>query len=108
MTLPRYVIRRATHAASDGGGTTGHHPTLDPMSELAAPDPAARPAHSSEAVGSPTVPPVAPSNSTGRPSVVILDADDRPRASLVGLLGIRHRVEVLGDAGRAQDGMALI
>jgi DNA-binding NarL/FixJ family response regulator len=40
--------------------------------------------------------------------VVVVDADDRTRASLVGLLGIRGRVRVLADAGRAADAIGLV
>ena len=42
------------------------------------------------------------------PAVVIVDADDRTRASLVGLLGIRGRVRVLGDAGQVKAAMNLV
>jgi DNA-binding NarL/FixJ family response regulator len=42
------------------------------------------------------------------PTVVVVDADDRTRASLVGLLAIRGRVRVVADAGRAADAVAQI
>jgi DNA-binding NarL/FixJ family response regulator len=39
--------------------------------------------------------------------VIIIDADDRVRESLTGLLGIGPRVVVVGSAGRPDDAIAL-
>ena len=69
------------------------------MSDIASSDPAVRPVIPPGTAGSP---------STGVPSVVIVDADDRTRASLVGLLGIRGRVRVVADAGKARDAVTLV
>ena len=69
------------------------------MSDIASSDPAVRPVIPPGTAGSP---------STGVPSVVIVDADDRTRASLVGLLGIRGRVRIVGDAGQAKAAVTLI
>jgi DNA-binding NarL/FixJ family response regulator len=33
------------------------------------------------------------------PRILVVDADDRTRESIVGILGIRHRFEVVGSAG---------
>jgi DNA-binding NarL/FixJ family response regulator len=40
--------------------------------------------------------------------LVVVDADDRTRESLVGLLGIRDRFRVVGSAGDAQTALASI
>jgi len=69
------------------------------MSDIASSDPAVRP----------VIPPGTAGSAGGEvPSVVIVDADDRTRASLVGLLGIRGRVRVLGDAAGAKSAVTLI
>lgn len=69
------------------------------MSDIASSDPVARPATSPAPAG--TV-------SDGVPTVIVVDADDRTRASLVGLLGIRGRVRVVADAGRAAEAVTHI
>ena len=38
---------------------------------------------------------------SGLPRVIVVDADDRIRESLIGLLGISHRVAIVGSAGDA-------
>jgi DNA-binding NarL/FixJ family response regulator len=42
------------------------------------------------------------------PRLVVVDADDRTRASLVGILGIRHRFTVIGDTGQVAEAVALV
>lgn len=74
------------------------------MSDLASSDPAVRPVIPPVTAGSPG----AKVSGGDVPSVVIVDADDRTRASLVGLLGIRGRVRVLGDAAQAKVAVTLI
>ena len=39
--------------------------------------------------------------------ILVVDADDRTRESVVGLLGIRHRFDVVGSAGHVADAIAL-
>jgi DNA-binding NarL/FixJ family response regulator len=48
-------------------------------------------------------PPVAAS-----PTVLVVDADDRTRESIVGILGIRHRFEIVGSAGHVGAAIALV
>ncbi|MFL5755769.1 MAG: response regulator [Chloroflexota bacterium] len=43
-----------------------------------------------------------------RPRVVVVDADDRTRESLVALLGIGGRLEVVGSAGAASAASAVV
>ena len=74
------------------------------MSDIASSDPAVRPVIPPGTAGSPG----ADIPGGDVPSVVIVDADDRTRASLVGLLGIRGRVRVLGDAAQAKAAVTLI
>jgi DNA-binding NarL/FixJ family response regulator len=74
------------------------------MSDIASSDPAVRPVIPPGTAGSPG----ADIPGGDVPSVVIVDADDRTRASLVGLLGIRGRVRVLGDAAQAKAAVSLI
>jgi len=38
---------------------------------------------------------------SGLPRVIVVDADDRVRESLIGLLGIGHRVDIVGSADGA-------
>jgi DNA-binding NarL/FixJ family response regulator len=73
------------------------------MSDIASSDPAVRPVIPPGTAGSP-----GDDVRSDVPSVVIVDADDRTRASLVGLLGIRGRVRVLGDAAQAKAAVNLI
>ncbi|HEY4189089.1 MAG TPA: response regulator transcription factor [Candidatus Limnocylindrales bacterium] len=40
--------------------------------------------------------------------VLVVDADDRTRESMVGILGIRHRFTVIGNTGQASDAIALV
>lgn len=42
------------------------------------------------------------------PTVVVVDADDRTRESLVGLLGVRGRSHVVGSAGRVAEAVSLV
>ncbi|HEV8401728.1 MAG TPA: response regulator [Candidatus Limnocylindrales bacterium] len=44
----------------------------------------------------------------GRLRVVVIDADDRVRESLVGLLCIGERLMVVGDAGQAAAGLDVV
>ena len=39
--------------------------------------------------------------------ILVVDADDRTRESVVGLLGIKHRFDVVGSAGHIADAVAL-
>lgn len=40
--------------------------------------------------------------------LLVVDADDRTRASMVGILGIRHRFTVIGDTGQVADAIQLV
>lgn len=40
--------------------------------------------------------------------VLVVDADDRTRESMVGILGIRHRFTVIGSTGQVSDAIALV
>ena len=51
--------------------------------------------------------PAAPEPSAS-PTILVVDADDRTRQSLVGILGIRHRFGVVGSAGHADAAIALV
>ncbi len=42
------------------------------------------------------------------PRLLVVDADDRTRASLVGILGIRHRFTVIGNTGQVSEAVALV
>ena len=42
------------------------------------------------------------------PRVLVVDADGRTRASLVGILGIRHRFTVIGSTGQVPEAVALV
>ncbi len=42
------------------------------------------------------------------PRLLVVDADDRTRESIVGLLRIRHRFDVVGSAGHAAAAVALL
>lgn len=44
----------------------------------------------------------------GAPTVVVVDADDRTRESLVGLLGVHGRCRVVGSAGRPAEALTVI
>ena len=39
--------------------------------------------------------------------ILVVDADDRTRESVVGILGIRHRFNVVGSAGRVPEAVEL-
>ena len=41
------------------------------------------------------------------PRILVVDADDRTRESVVGILGIRHRYEVVGSAGHVGEAIGL-
>ena len=43
----------------------------------------------------------------GRPRVLVVDADDRVRQSLIGLLGIGGRLDVVGDTGGPDEALRL-
>jgi DNA-binding NarL/FixJ family response regulator len=45
---------------------------------------------------------------TGSPRLLVVDADDRTRESIVGILGIRHRFEIVGSAGHAGAAISLV
>ena len=40
--------------------------------------------------------------------LLVVDADDRTRESLVGILGIRHRFTVVGNTGQLSEAIALV
>lgn len=42
------------------------------------------------------------------PTVLVIDADERTRESIVGLLGIRHRYDIVGSAGHVGAAIALV
>ena len=44
----------------------------------------------------------------GSPRLLVIDADDRTRESIVGILGIRHRFEIVGSAGHAGAAISLV
>jgi len=70
--------------------------TIDPMS-----DPA------NGAAAQPVVASV-PDEPRAAPRLLVVDADDRTRESIVGLLRIRHRFDVVASAGHAGGAIALI
>src|SRR3954452_952536 len=39
--------------------------------------------------------------------ILVVDADDRTRESIVGILGIRHRFDVVGSAGHVGEALAI-
>jgi DNA-binding NarL/FixJ family response regulator len=45
---------------------------------------------------------------TPSPTILVVDADDRTRESIVGILGIRHRYDVVGSAGHVGAAIALM
>jgi DNA-binding NarL/FixJ family response regulator len=45
---------------------------------------------------------------TPSPRLLVVDADDRTRESIVGILGIRHRYDVVGSAGHVAAAIALM
>src|SRR5206468_11666508 len=49
-----------------------------------------------------------PDDVAATPRLVVVDADDRTRESIVGLLRIRHRFDVVGSAGHAAAAIALV
>ncbi len=50
----------------------------------------------------------APAPEPGSPRILVVDADDRTRESIVGILGIRHRYEVVGSAGHVGAAIGLV
>ena len=42
------------------------------------------------------------------PRILVVDADDRTRESIVGILGIRHRFNVVGSAGHIAEAVSLM
>ena len=50
----------------------------------------------------------AASPAAGGLRLLVVDADDRTRASLVGILGIRHRFTVIGSTGQVPEAIALV
>ena len=42
------------------------------------------------------------------PRLLVVDADDRTRESIVGILGIRHLFDIVGSAGHAGAAIALV
>jgi DNA-binding NarL/FixJ family response regulator len=50
----------------------------------------------------------AASPAAGGLRLLVVDADDRTRASLVGILGIRHRFTVIGSTGQVSEAIALV
>lgn len=69
------------------------------MTQHLVPDPAVPPALEPAPVGT---------AGAGVPAVIVVDADERTRASLVGLLAIRGRARVVGDAGTGTEAIALV
>jgi DNA-binding NarL/FixJ family response regulator len=49
-----------------------------------------------------------PTDPAATPRVLVVDPDDRTRDSIVGLLRIRHRFDVVGGAGHAAAAIALV
>jgi DNA-binding NarL/FixJ family response regulator len=47
-------------------------------------------------------------NPASSPRLVVVDADERTRESICGILGIRHRYDVVGSAGHAGAAIALV
>ena len=50
----------------------------------------------------------ADTTATPSPRLLVVDADDRTRESIVGILGIRHRYDVVGSAGHSTAALALM
>ena len=44
----------------------------------------------------------------GSPRLLVVDADDRTRESIVGILEIRHRYQIVGSAGHAGAAISLV
>ena len=53
-------------------------------------------------------PALGPTSTPRSPRILVVDADDRTRESIVGILGIRHRFDVVGGAGHAGAALALV
>jgi len=49
-----------------------------------------------------------PTDPTATPRLLVVDADDRTRESIAGLLRIRHRFDVVGSAGHTAEAVALL
>lgn len=49
-----------------------------------------------------------PADPAATPRLLVVDADDRTRESIVGLLRIRHRFDVVGSAGHTVAAIALL
>lgn len=77
------------------------------LAPLAQPGPLASP-------GTPTTrPPAPPADADADPDpasprILVVDADDRTRESIVGILGIRHRYRVVGSAGHVGAALAIV
>ena len=50
----------------------------------------------------------AASPAAGGTRLLVVDADDRTRESMVGILGIRHRFTVIGSTGQASEAIAIV
>ena len=59
-------------------------------------------------VAAPQVTATEPHDPAATPRLLVVDADDRTRESIVGLLSIRHRFDVVGSAGHAGAAIALL
>jgi DNA-binding NarL/FixJ family response regulator len=56
----------------------------------------------------PTPEPAAEPPAPASPTVLVVDADDRTRESIVGILGIHHRFDIVGSAGHVGAAIALV
>lgn len=56
----------------------------------------------------PTPDPAADRPVASSPTVLVIDADERTRESIVGILGIRHRFAIVGSAGHVGAAIALV
>ncbi|HEX5826815.1 MAG TPA: response regulator transcription factor [Candidatus Limnocylindrales bacterium] len=61
----------------------------------------------SAAAPEPTHAPVADPGTSGARRILVVDADDRTRESVAGILTIRHRFEVVGTAGHSGEALRL-
>ena len=50
----------------------------------------------------------AASQAAGGTRLLVVDADDRTRESMVGILGIRHRFTVIGSTGQVSEAIAIV
>ena len=68
-----------------------------------------RPARSVSCQTTSSPPPPQPRHRLPQASgLLVVDADDRTRESLVGILGIRHRFTVVGSTGQVSDAIAIV